>query len=290
MNMKKKILALLLVATMACSVVACGSSAQGNTEENKETSQQNNTEEQKEPEEKKDYSYLYGEWKHRTDDEEPLAIINEDGSCMVRGDNGNWKVNEEIKWGQYPEYPQVDITVNNEIKYILRAYPNEDEVMTMHIMDKDGKSSNKFDCINVSLFEEVQLSLDNWQEYFEVKDIVQFGEDVVYMEQRFVLKEKYLDKLDANSMVCNITYTLNDENFEIVFDKEAETYELGKKVSDGGKPKEGTATCQAQYDMVTGECFGVYSVINKPQCFSGTIEHYASDIQITKIEGTLNLK
>lgn len=120
----KKIVALLLVAVMCLSFVACGGGEIQNTNDdshtnpsehmNNETTQSNSENTESPYANHSLLSHLYGEWETTTEGNSFTSFtINEDGSCIVDGKDATWKIDEE-----YTSEENLCIEIHNSTEYL----------------------------------------------------------------------------------------------------------------------------------------------------------------------------
>ncbi len=138
-------------------------------------------------------------------------------------------------------------------------------------------------------YEPVEITLDNWQDYFEVVEVPvweenAFGEiDSFNLEYEFRLKEEYYPRLnaEASNIVIEISYSYGKKPCKVDF--ENLTYELGERL----RTETTTNITDKFYDhngRFFTNPFGITSYD------PGTQEvRYYDDVEMLRIQGTLYL-
>lgn len=206
----KKLLALLLAAVMCLSLVSCGKETP-NTNDNSgtqqgqqlggESAENDITENTESPYVNHPLTpFLYGEWelekkdRYDQDEEIPCSVltINEDGTCNADGATGTWGFADGTK----DDYLRVDVFMDGEHKLCVALYGTTN---TIGVWSTEYNGPVDRDWINKSVqedeepqYETVKITLENWQEYFELK--------LVAFEQRNDFDE--LTYFFANTQLC----------------------------------------------------------------------------------------
>ena len=136
--------------------------------------------------------------------------------------------------------------------------------------------------------EKIELTIDNWDTYFEFAEVPIFSEnafgelDQLVLEYRFQLKDEYLARIseDGTSVVAEFNFTYGPRYCSV--DYETQTYTLGEYRNSGRASEMGDLSFRSGGGFYfTG--FGVF-----PAFEGDTIRTY-SDFEVVRIQGTLCL-
>ena len=312
----KKLLALLLAAVMCFSLAACGGETlNANDNNGTEQSEQvdgeiaegDNTESTENPYANHPLvAFLYGEWEleekgsYNQDEEIPCSVltINEDGTCNADGVAVTWAFVDGIT----DTFLRVDIFINGEHKLCVALYGTTN---TIGVWSTEYNGPVDCDWINKSVqqkkepqYETVEITLENWQEYFELK-LVAFEQRNAFDElagffpnTQLCLKEEWaslttdmevaVEYACRNGYLCWFIY--NEETGEItegdVDEQYGRTYE-----------KDGTFTMNA-YNIQNG-----YTLFGEPHPVTFEMEGNIAkikgrmypDVEIVRIQGTITI-
>ena len=297
----KKILALLLAAAMCFSLVACGG---GNDTPSTNDNDANNTSQETENSTTDNTDYAseltqllceknvwYGMC-HGVGNEEEFTFF-EDGHFEKNGSSFTWTLNEYL-----PDASEFLASC------AFQTTPNYDAARGLYVTDEfllgydtDGNLLlywRDYFCYNESLYELVEITLDNWQEYFELELVVDEwrnadGELAAFEpEMRFHLKENW--KSIAKEMDIVFEYTCTD-GYLCKFAYNTETGELveGEKVGEPSKPLL-REICEMKHIETEVTLFGgAELLIDWEGNIASTTAVMYSTVEILSIQGTIRV-
>lgn len=168
---------------------------------------------------------------------------------------------------------------NNEVE---STYPNASETESTKPETTEPENTEP-------LYETIEITLDNWNIYFEVvvtpvfKQNV-FGEyDDFVLSHRIQLKDEYFPLLNADETEIAIEVVYSYVERECNVDFENLTYELGEVVRIGGRPSD-MANFFVYGDRFSCYPFGIETYSN------GTILYSYEDVEVVRIQGSLCLR
>lgn len=233
----KRIIALLLAAIMCFSFVACSG---GNNTPSTNDNDANNTSQETEngTTDNTDYAseltqllceknVWYG-MRHGKGSEEELTFF-EDGHFEKNGSSFTWAFKEYL--------PDASEFLTN---HAFQTIPNYDAARGLYVTDEfllgydtDGNLLlywRDYFCYNESQYETIEITLDNWQDYFEIRTHNAFAENGFGEFERVVTWYLLVSKegivFDENN--CNVTfeyaYTIERKPYTIDFENETITY------------------------------------------------------------------
>ena len=298
----KKLIALLLAAVICCSLAACsGEDSVLSTNENGDNSVNQNTDNS--TADNTDYAseltqllcernVWYGRC-HGTGSEEELTFF-EDGHFELNGSSTTWEFIEYYK-------DATDYLAN----CVFQTTPNYDTARGLYRTnrfllgyDTDGNLLlyTFFDylCYDGSRYEIVEVTLDNWQEYFELELVVDEwrnadGELGAFEPTMcFHLKENW--KSIAIQMDIEFEYTCTD-GYLCKFAYNTDTGELieGEKVGETKKPLL-REICETNHIETYVELFGgAELLIDWEGNIASTTAVMYSTVEILSIQGTIRV-
>ncbi len=270
--MLKKLLTVVLALIMCLSLVACGGGA----------------------EEKAWEEFLVGEWiaENGNRDKFPEGLsFNEDGTCIINGEEYEWEVRNTYE--NDADYFVKD-GKNNKYRINASKYDSSYSYINLNEVDAEGNSIGSFGTFyKVEEFTKIEITEDNWQEYFEtvkkpmstVEDA--FGEVVnVNFYEYLLLGEEYGEVCEYISNGA-IEYSYVHINKKATVDLEAGTYVTGEETYRNTDRTKQTSSMTGQYQ--DGENIG-YGVAIGGLYFDEFPEDTVSlrdDMKVERIKGTI---
>lgn len=211
-----------------------------------------------------------GDWELINGDKDSTMTISANGKLIY---NGNECKAEYLAGGDI----YLNITVGGEVY----KYDSRRDIIYNGTGRKDDEQYRRSEN-----FEEVQLTADNFFDYYELKDVTEvnysaFGAlEYIYVGKEFSLKDEYgLDPVFDSNVNIEFYSKRAYKNYEI--DSENETYTIGEKV---GNDRSGTGSKTYQGSRVTSLCGDGY-MLTPPK---GDTFFY-EELKPTKVQGTLYL-
>ena len=252
-------------------------------------------------------SFVLGTWVDG-DSTESFATFNEDGTCEILGAKGLWGLNyapyynEDFGYGwDYYLFAQID-----EQTWKVHVKEGEAGRSTFSVSNGPMKIVDTSEAKNLSRntieetqpqYETVEITLDNWQKYFEVIDEPRwkknaFGEiesfDGVFVS--FALKEEYHQKIQSmEGLAIEV-----QSNYSVVgceFNIETETYTLTDTHAIDENIVAETYSVNGYSRSIGGgyyvESIQGYVSPGISGSFTNCVCAYPSNIEITRIQGRL---
>ena len=191
---------------------------------------------------------LYGEWtvssNYGNEDAFETVSFDKDGTCKIGKDSFKWRmtdeqdtyINVDVTEGEAKRY-RVGLTLGNkEISLSLSEYEGE-----------NGMTNSIGDYRNLDFYDAVEITAENWDEYFELVDEGKFGEnefgEVTSFQyyQYLSLKEEYIDKFSnsLSKLVMELDFTYGKKGCQVDFESkkytltdsyEVDTYERDSSI------------------------------------------------------------
>lgn len=305
--MKKCVVVLLLVVLICASLMACGKSNSEHADlinmlEKGEYERahyyiddlKRKAEEKLSEDEKKEslLPILYGEWatpSSEVDDAYKVVSFNEDSTCTIGNDTLKWRVSTESN-----DYLSGKISEGETIKYSFDLSVNtstKETSLTLYSVKDDNSNQYLGNYYNLSFYDAIEISADNWSDYFEIKEEGKFNENAFgevndfALYQEIVLKEEYQEKFSTNlsNLVMEIGYTYGNKGCEV--DMTNKTYKLLDDFDAGGN--ESNSNIYNFYN--NGDKYYASlssSYYNKD---NGYLSSYKTDIKCIRSQGTIYL-
>lgn len=292
----KKLLALLLAVAMCFSLVACGGENDtpstndndaNNTSQESENSTTDNTDYASELTQLLCEKNVWYGMCHGKGSEEEFTFF-EDGHFEVNSNSHTWEFKEYHK----------DAT-DYLASHSFQTTPDYDAARGLYVTDEFllGYDTNgnlllywrDYFCYNESQYELVEITLDNWNTYFELVVTPEFkqnafGEyDNFKLSHRFQLKAEYFPLLNAEETKISVEVTYNYVERECNVDFENLTYELGEALRTA-QSSQITDYSYANKDYFYFTPFGIQTY------FDGKIQYSYEDVEVIRIQGTLCLR
>lgn len=181
-----------------------------------------------------------GEYKaYSYDENKPLQniLLNADGTCTVEGKNYTWDF--EKYNGAYrceADYAHISIMEGDKKIYNFSVYLREEDYVSgdLGVCQEDGSTAYvRGVYYNLNDLMVVELTLDNWQEYFEVVETVDVYknsfDEITEMSIRkyYLLKEEY-GYVNTYFTKVAIEHTSQQVRQMITVDPENQTYTWGE--------------------------------------------------------------
>lgn len=237
---------------------------------------------------------LYGEWMLGSDygnENAPETIsFTEDGTCEIAGSSLKWRVTSESE-----NYIQVSIAEGEVRKYSCSVNAEGREViLSLSQIEDEENSRGVGEYRNKALYDVIEITKDNYQDYFEMQDEGQFSENAFgeisdfYLCQYLALKKEYVTRVSSVSqLVMELKLDQGEKGCKV--DMAAKTYE----VQDGFKPDEyehESSIYQFNYNGTEGEesyraqiATGYYDEEKQ------LVPYYRDNMQVLRVEGKLYL-
>ncbi len=153
------------------------------------------------------------------------------------------------------------------------------------------------------VYETIEITLDNWQEYFEIKQVENWYEDDFgdfdYLEviSAIFIREEYLDKIILDSMDVVVGYVVDTIAVNYEIDAKNKVFEVTPIDEDVVYSNDGTFSFHEQMDIYEIEgCFGGHKIANLDDLEnSGMTDENGNPMcdygiyQVTRIEGTITI-
>lgn len=177
---------------------------------------------------------LMGDWIYTgTEEDAPKAFtFRKDGTCTVDGQEMTWEYGSDGSFmGSGIRIVYLQLKEGESETYEISASLS-DKGVTVFDCQNDNEYFSYYICPD--RYETVELTLDNWQEYFEWTEEFFHGTDAFGdissrgTYYRFVLKQAYLDRLSdyaGNTGAVEITYST--ANHRITINSDGTTYTKG---------------------------------------------------------------
>lgn len=225
--------------------------------------------------------------------------ISEDGSCVVDGTPATWKIENS-----YTTDTDLSIRVymDGKICFGMVYYSRSGTALLTMAMDDTFENSPMYiaACTIEKATETVEITLDNWQDYFEIVLSVwsitenAFGEITRFTPSNtFVLKEEWRDCVtDVDiavegffKMCCNCKFSYNTDTGELVILEMEEKYEY-----------KNTFIFDADLQDVLDDAFSLDKAYSNAETLTleGNVAiiwcEYFSDVEMVRIQGTISIE
>lgn len=240
-------------------------------------------------------SVLNDTWVPTDDYDVPAMTIKSNGSFQYGDNVGTWM----IKTGNETRLTLL-LTSDKGVIYKLvtdwemNGDIKEDYNFTLYeVIGDNSKVHSTF--YPKSNYEEVIITLDNWEDYFEVQEIISFGEnsfgeiDYFSITRYILLKQEYNERLHAD--ISKVAYECSKSNtcYEFSIDPETYEYQFGEVTatydaySTDGKMSNLWSNDACHYGFYLDNCSGAIP-------YTGGSMSMATLAGMTRIQGTLYLK
>ena len=247
--------------------------------------------------------YLYGSWEYagsRTDLETFDIEFKDNGTCMINGKEYLWNITNE-----YDSSIDFDILegATKTYSFQLSYDKNVDTYFGyFSVFNKENESYNNMGYYrNPKHYEIIDLTTDNWLDYFEPVEQTTFNKDAFgetsscTYQLFYKLKDKYMERLNYNYNQPPIAYEYSYEQgqIEVTYNLEEETFELGEFEISKSYPTQSSkgAMTTSQYDS-SNTYYGFRVMSNSPSTLIDgrtVIYNYCNNPQMTRIQGNLYL-
>lgn len=239
---------------------------------------------------------LYGEWtlssNYGNEDAVESVSFDEDGTCKIGKETLKWRVTDEqdtyinvdVTEGETKSYRVGLNTGNQEISLSLSQYEGE-----------DGMTKSLGEYRNLDFYEAVEITAENWDEYFEIVDEGKFSENAFGEVENFTynqylcLKEKYVEKLSSSlsELVMELDFTygkqgcqvdLENKKYTLLDSYEVDTYDHDSSIY--------------QFSYSNHEDAAYYRTSLMSSHFNGEgnyLSSFKTDMEIVRVQGTIYL-
>lgn len=246
---------------------------------------------------------LYGAWEYsgsRTDIETYDIEFKDNGTCQVNGEEYLWNIRNENDI-----YIEIEILEGASKAYLFHLSYEEATQFYRGCLSIYNKEQDSYNTIgnyrNNDHYEIIELTLDNWQDYFELDERVTYNKDafgdttsctyhVVYK-----LKDEYMKRLNYSYNSSPIAYEFSYENgkINVSYNLEDETFELGEFEISQSYPTNTTTGQMSVNSYNSSENYYGFTLINtSPSTLtdgSQIIYNYRNNPQMTRLQGNLML-
>ncbi len=190
--------------------------------------QEGKTEEEKES----NLPMLYGEWTltstYETEKQIEKVSFNEDGTCKIGEESLKWRMRDE-----YETTVNIDISEGENVNY--RASLNvggKEPVLDMNLVKEDGNGVGIGNYRNLALYEEIEITKENWDQYFELVEEGKFSDNAFGEFESFTyyqylsLKSEYVDRISSSlsKLAMELDFTYGNKGCKL--DKANKSYTL----------------------------------------------------------------
>lgn len=253
--MMKKLISMILVLAMAMSLCTCGKGANDNGNAENPVHEMDGSADAIGSVTEVDNNLKKSAWSERIPGEyrapslDTSFVLNDNGTCTIEGGNYTWKLADHDE-----SYANLDVFDGKTAVYQVRLYPyvsegeqslslgtsstlNEENSFIMGILDIVDEYGNpnsvNAQFFNMEDFYVIELTPDNWLDYFEFVEECNFyysdsGEaESVYFLTYYQLKEEYRNVFRYLSRGVNVHYKRVFFDRMITVDAENKTYQWG---------------------------------------------------------------
>lgn len=239
---------------------------------------------------------LYGEWtlssNYGNEDVIQTVTFNEDGTCTIGSESLKWRmtdeqdtyINVDVTEGETKKYRVGVSTANKEISLSLSRYEGQ-----------DGMTKNVGEYKNLAFYDAIEITTENWDEYFEIVDEGKFGENAFGEVESFnyyqylALKEEYIDKFSSSlselAMELDFTYgqkgcqvDLENKKYTLTDSYEVDTYDHESSIY--------TFHYSSYENGVYYRTTLMSSYFNKEESYLGG---FKTDMEVLRTQGTIYL-
>ena len=232
-------------------------------------------------------SYVYGTWETLAENEMiPQEITFEKNKTCIVGDTEcKWKVENEQE-----DSIHLRLRENGREKYICNFARNGKEMsMDLWIAEDEDNSNYAGRYINRAHYEIVELTTDNVNTYFEMKEEDKvnynaFGDfEGLCIYGKIRLKENYQERLSMNNRDIVMEFTGTSGSKGCVFDETTKTYQLTEKYEVLGEDV--TSTCTLYAGMSETLSGNIWSASLSPDYTE--FYNYRTNLELTRVKGEI---
>ena len=244
--------------------------------------------------------FLYGSWEYagsNTEIETYDIQFKDNGKCIVNGKEYLWNITTETDTMLYLEILegaskayafQLSYDETTEFYYSYFSVFNKDE----------DNYNNKGYYRNLDHYEIVELTTDNWLDYFEFYETTEFIKDsfgettsCTYAAY-YRLKEEYVTRLNYNYNNSPIAYEFKYENgkMDVIYSLEDETFELGEFEIRDSNPEGTSKSTMSSIHNPKGEYWYGFTVMNISPTVTVDrtyLNNYRNNIEMIRLQGNL---
>lgn len=232
-------------------------------------------------------SWLIGQWISKNGQ---TTTLNADGSCTIAGENLTWFIDDVSGEQQCA----VRVFRGDRQCYALETWTDDDwgfGVMAVRPVNEDGViTGEQFNYNRATDFTAVEISMDNWQEYFEYKETHAFSENAFGEIELFRLSNYLLNKDDIviysglSDVAVEYTYTYSER--ELTLDTEARTYTLGE-IKDQEEEETTVISMDQLWSLEDAYQYGLAIGGGQTSELTGDTMYYSAFGEILRIQGTI---
>lgn len=181
-------------------------------------------------------SYMLGEWLYtpRTSDDQlappcSAIVFNEDGTCTVDGNDASWKLSSET----HDDFLRIDIYENGTPTLSAGYHANQDN---LGVWPFDYYGGVDYSWTNTTRYNIVELTVDNWKDYFELVTVEEYSEnafgelDRLHLYQQLELKGEKTQSITQPEFVVEISSAA--AYYNITLDPVSRSYTIGDRGKD----------------------------------------------------------
>lgn len=291
----KKIVVLLIVATLCMCLFACGGdSTTGNGADTIESTENNAFTNHPH------LQFVYGEWEYEGDNPQNYPFrkvnINEDGTCLVDGTAGTWNISNSTAHGRL----NIDIVVEGQTLGVVEIYIssgryNFNIANTMISQNDNWKHNTPV----VADDNDIVLTAENWRDYFDLVTEAQyetneFGDvDRLVLSTYLLLKDEYADKVIATDVIYEKAHTSTNYNIQVDGAGKSYTLEKTDRTFDSSAPEISRLfrdSMKERYQIRISNAYVIIKDNNDPESSNSKTVALVPDIEaieMKRIQGTL---
>ncbi len=239
---------------------------------------------------------LYGEWtlssSYGNEDAFETVSFDKDGSCKIGKETLKWRmvdeqdtyINVDVTDGESKAY-RIGLSMGNkEISLSLSKYEGE-----------DGMTKSLGEYKNLALYDAIEITTENWNQYFEITDEGKFGENAFGEVESFTyyhylsLKEEYIDKFSnsLSKVVMELDFTYGKKGCQVDLPNKKYTLLDSYEVNDYDWD---SSDYQFSYSNYEDE---VYYRTTLMSCYynkeNGYLSDFKTDMEVIRVLGTIYL-
>lgn len=175
---------------------------------------------------------LYGEWTltsiYEGKEQIEKVSFDEDGTCKMGEKSLKWRMRDEYENGI-----NIDISEGENICY--RASVNvggKEPILDISLIKEDGNGEGIGNYRNLALYEEIEITPENWDQYFELVTEGKFSDNAFGEFESFThyqylaLKREYVDRISSSlsKLAMELDFTYGRKGCKL--DKDNKSYTL----------------------------------------------------------------
>lgn len=239
---------------------------------------------------------LYGEWtlssNYGNEDAFEKVSFDKDGTCKIGNDTLKWRMTDE-----QDTYINVDVTEGEAKKYRVSVGTGNKEISLSlsKYEGEEGMTKSVGEYRNLTFYDAIEITTENWDDYFEIVDEGKFGENAFGEVESFnyyqylTLKEEYMDKFSSSlselAMELDFTYgqkgcevDLPNKKYTLLDSYEVDSYDHDSSIY--------TFNYSNYEDEVYYRTTLMSSYFNKEESY---LSSFKTDMQVIRTQGTIYL-